>query len=69
MSRTERLFKLLHILRAQGYPVTASTLSERLGISVCSLYRDIKTLQQQGVCIEGGTVVGYIVKSDFHLPP
>ncbi|HBV6391631.1 TPA: YafY family transcriptional regulator [Klebsiella aerogenes] len=69
MTRTERLLELLQILRAQRYPITASTLSERLGISVRSLYRDIKTLQDQGVRIEGGTGIGYIVKSDFHLPP
>ncbi|MDE4739005.1 helix-turn-helix transcriptional regulator [Klebsiella pneumoniae] len=69
MTRTERLLELLQILRAQRYPITASTLSERLGISVRSLYRDIKTLQYQGVSIEGGAGIGYIVKSDFHLPP
>lgn len=69
MTRTERLLELLQILRAQRYPITASALSERLEISVRSLYRDIKTLQQQGVCIEGGAGIGYIVKSDFHLPP
>ncbi|MCR3683843.1 HTH domain-containing protein [Citrobacter freundii] len=69
MTRTERLLELLQILRAQRYPITASTLSERLGISVRSLYRDIKTLQHQEVCIEGGAGIGYIVKSDFHLPP
>ena len=69
MTRTERLLELLQILRAQRYPITASTLSERFGISVRSLYRDIKTLQHQGVCIEGGAGIGYIVKSDFHLPP
>ncbi|WP_407579698.1 helix-turn-helix transcriptional regulator [Citrobacter koseri] len=69
MTRTERLLELLQILRAQRYPITASTLSERLGISVRSLYRDIKTLQHQGVCIEGCAGIGYIVKSDFHLPP
>jgi predicted DNA-binding transcriptional regulator YafY len=68
MTRTERLLELLQILRAQRYPITASALSERLEISVRSLYRDIKTLQQQGVCIEGAGI-GYIVKSDFHLPP
>lgn len=34
-----------------------------------SLYRDIKTLQHQGVRIEGEAGIGYIVKSDFHLPP
>ncbi|PWW11675.1 helix-turn-helix transcriptional regulator [Mangrovibacter plantisponsor] len=69
MTRTERLLELLQILRAQRYPITASTLSERLGISVRSLYRDIRTLQQQGVCIEGCAGIGYIVKSDFLLPP
>ncbi|EKK3985118.1 MULTISPECIES: helix-turn-helix transcriptional regulator [Cronobacter] len=69
MTRTERLLELLQILRAQRYPITASTLSERLGISVRSLYRDIKTLQHQGVRIEGEAGIGYIVKSDFHLPP
>lgn len=69
MTRTERLLELLQILRAQRYPITASALSERLEISVRSLYRDIKTLQQQGVCIEGEAGIGYIVKSDFHLPP
>ncbi|MCS3429559.1 YafY family protein [Klebsiella sp. BIGb0407] len=69
MTRTERLFELLQILRAQRYPVTASTLSERLGISLRSIYRDIKTLQHQGLRIEGGAGIGYIVKSDFHLPP
>ena len=69
MTRTERLLELLQILRAKRYPITASTLSIRLGVSVRSLYRDIKTLQHQGVCIEGGAGIGYIVKSDFHLPP
>lgn len=69
MTRTERLLELLQILRAQRYPITASTLSARLGISVRSLYRDIKTLQHQGVRIEGEAGIGYIVKSDFHLPP
>lgn len=69
MTRTERLLELLQILRAQRYPITAATLSEKLEISVRSLYRDIKTLQHQGVCIEGGAGIGYIINSDFHLPP
>lgn len=69
MARTERLLELLEILRAQRYPITASALSERLEISIRSIYRDIKTLQYQGVPIEGSAGIGYIVKSDFHLPP
>lgn len=69
MNRTERLLELLQILRSRRYPITAFSLSERLGISVRSIYRDIRTLQHQGVCIEGCAGIGYIVKSDFHLPP
>lgn len=52
MTRTQRLLELLQILRAHRYPVTALTLSESLKISVRTVYRDIKTLQHQGVCIE-----------------
>ncbi|TCN83616.1 helix-turn-helix transcriptional regulator [Shewanella fodinae] len=69
MSRTKRLLELLEILRAHRYPVTASTISERLSVSVRTVYRDISELQQQGVRIEGGAGIGYIIKSDYHLPP
>ncbi|MGE0970872.1 helix-turn-helix transcriptional regulator [Klebsiella sp. WOUb02] len=69
MTRTQRLLELLQILREHRYPLTALTLSERLGISVRTVYRDIQTLQQQGVYIEGSSGIGYIIKSDYHLPP
>lgn len=69
MTRTQRLLELLQILRAQRYPVAASTLAERLEISVRTVYRDIKTLQDQGVCIEGSAGMGYVIRSDYHLPP
>lgn len=69
MTRTQRLLELLQILRAHRYPVTALTLSESLKISVRTVYRDIKTLQHQGVCIEGSAGHGYVINSDYHLPP
>lgn len=69
MTRTQRLLELLQILRAHRYPVTALTLSESLKISVRTVYRDIKTLQHQGVCIEGSAGLGYVINSDYHLPP
>lgn len=69
MTRTQRLLELLQILRAHRYPVTALTLSANLKISVRTVYRDIKTLQHQGVCIEGSAGIGYIINSDYHLPP
>ncbi len=69
MTRTQRLLELLQILRAHRYPVTALTLSEKLKVSVRTVYRDIQTLQHQGVCIEGSVGIGYVVNSDYHLPP
>lgn len=69
MTRTQRLLELLQILRAHRYPVTALTLSESLKISVRTVYRDIRTLQHQGVCIEGSAGLGYVINSDYHLPP
>lgn len=69
MTRTQRLLELLQLLRAYRYPVTAKALSERLKISVRTIYRDIRTLQDQGVCIEGSAGIGYMINSDYHLPP
>lgn len=69
MSRTQRLFELLQLLRSYRYPVTAQTLAEQLGISVRSLYRDIASLQQQGADISGEPGLGYVLKPGFMLPP
>lgn len=52
MARTQRLFDLLQTLRRHRRPVTARALTDELGISVRSLYRDIATLQKQGADIE-----------------
>ncbi len=69
MTRTERLLALLQLLRSYRYPVAAATLAERLGVSVRSIYRDIDTLKTQGVEIEGSAGIGYILQSDYQLPP
>ncbi|ELY4034951.1 helix-turn-helix transcriptional regulator [Cronobacter sakazakii] len=69
MTRTQRLLELLQLLRSHRYPVTAMTLAERLDVSVRSIYRDIETLKMQGVEIEGSAGIGYILQSDYHLPP
>lgn len=69
MTRTRRLLDLIQILRSHRYPVTSAFLSQELNVSVRSIYRDIASLEQQGVEIEGCAGIGYILKSDFHLPP
>lgn len=53
MSRTQRLLDLLQILRQHRYPVAGNKLASNLGISLRTLYRDIRTLQAQGAIIEG----------------
>lgn len=69
MSRSERLLKLIQLLRGRRYPVTAAFLAEKLEVHIRTLYRDIATLQQQGACIEGEAGMGYLLRKDYLLPP
>jgi len=69
LSRTQRLFDLIQILRRYRYPVSGKQLAEGLGVSLRTLYRDIATLQAQGASIEGEPGVGYVLRPGFMLPP
>lgn len=69
MSRTERLFNLLQLLRRHRYPVSGEFLARELDVSLRSIYRDIMTLQAQGAHIEGERGIGYILRPGFILPP
>ena len=69
MPRSERLLNLLQVLRGYGRPVSGQALSEKLGVSIRTLYRDIASLQAQGAMIEGEPGVGYVMKPGFMLPP
>jgi predicted DNA-binding transcriptional regulator YafY len=69
MPRSERLLDLLQVLRGYRHPVSGQALSEKLGVSIRTLYRDIASLQAQGAMIEGEPGVGYVMKPGFMLPP
>ncbi|RFA38676.1 HTH domain-containing protein [Alkalilimnicola ehrlichii] len=69
MSRTTRLFDLLHVLRRHRRPVSGAVLAEELGISLRTLYRDIAALQSIGAEVEGEPGLGYVLKPNFTLPP
>jgi predicted DNA-binding transcriptional regulator YafY len=69
MSRSVRLLSLMECLRQHRFPVSAPQLSDELSISVRSIYRDIQTLQDQGVAIEHIKGRGYIIRPGFVLPP
>ncbi|MEE1613473.1 HTH domain-containing protein [Microvirga sp. CF3016] len=69
MSRAERLFDLLQILRRHRRPVSGAVLAREAGISLRTLYRDIASLQALGAEIEGEPGLGYVLKPGFLLPP
>lgn len=69
MSRAERLFDLLQILRRHRRPVSGAVLAREAGISLRTLYRDIASLQALGAQIEGEPGLGYVLKPGFLLPP
>lgn len=69
MSRSERLFNLLHFLRRHRRPVSGNVLAEKTGVSIRTLYRDIASLQAQGAGIEGAPGVCYVLKPGFLMPP
>ncbi|WP_159564193.1 helix-turn-helix transcriptional regulator [Budvicia diplopodorum] len=69
MSRSERLLELLQLLRCHRYPVSGVDLAAKLGISLRTLYRDIRSLQAQGAPIEGEAGLGYVLRAGFVLPP
>ena len=69
MSRTQRLFDLIQILRQHRNAVTGKQLATELGVSLRTLYRDIVILQGQGACIEGEPGLGYLLRPGFMLPP
>ncbi len=69
MSRAARLLRLLEQLRTHRQAVAGSALAQAMGISLRTLYRDVATLREQGVQIEGDPGLGYVLRPGFTLPP
>ncbi|WP_298376750.1 YafY family protein [uncultured Bradyrhizobium sp.] len=69
MSKSQRLFDLMQILRRHRYPVAGSKLAEEAGVSLRTLYRDIAELQALGARIDGERGLGYVLQPGFLLPP
>lgn len=69
MQRAERLIVLVDTLRRHRWPVTASALSEQLGVSTRTIYRDIQSLIGLGAPIDGEAGVGYLLRKGFFMPP
>lgn len=69
MDRTERLFAVMDALRRHRRPVTAAALAEEHGVSVRTMYRDVRALIGLGAPIEGEAGLGYVLRPGFFLPP
>ena len=69
MRRADRLFQIIQILRRSTRPVTAAALAEELEISKRTVYRDVADLIGQRVRIDGEAGLGYLLASDYDMPP
>lgn len=68
MRRADRLFQLAQLLRVRRQ-ATGQDLADQLGVSLRTVYRDIRDLEYSGVPIRGEAGVGYRLDRGFELPP
>lgn len=69
MAKTDRLFRLMHLIRGLTPPVTAARLAAAMEVSERTIYRDIDSLRAAGARIEGEAGLGYTMVEDPALPP
>jgi len=68
MNRIDRISAILIQLQTRRV-VKAQDIAERFGISLRTVYRDIKSLEEAGIPIIGEAGVGYSLVDGFRLPP
>lgn len=68
MARNDRLFDLIQILR-DGALHRSEDLARQLGVSTRTIWRDMATLVDSGLPIEGARGVGYVMRAQVSLPP
>lgn len=68
MNRIDRLFGILTFLQSRKY-LSADTISERFGISIRTVYRDVRALQEQGIPVSFEQHKGYYLVQGYFLPP
>lgn len=68
MNRIDRLFGILILLQSKKY-VTADKIADQYSISVRTVYRDIKALNEQGIPLSFEQNKGYYIVQGYFLPP
>lgn len=67
-NRFDRIIAILIQLQSRKI-VKAKELADRFGVTLRTIYRDIKTLDNAGVPIIGEAGVGYSIMDGYRLPP
>lgn len=68
MNRIDRLFGILILLQSKKY-TSAERIAEHYGISIRTVYRDIKALSEQGIPLSFEPNKGYFIVQGYFLPP
>ena len=68
MNRLDRVTAILIQLQSKRI-VKAQDIAERFNISLRTVYRDIRTLEEAGIPLAGETGVGYSIMEGYRLPP
>src|SRR6476660_10142584 len=68
MNRIDRVTAILIQLQSKKI-VKAQDIAERFNISLRTVYRDIKTLEESGVPVIGEAGIGYSIMDGYRLPP
>ena len=66
--RLSRLTAIITQLQSKRI-VTAKYLAEKHNVSIRTIYRDIRTLEQSGIPIITEEGIGYSIMDGYHLPP
>ncbi|PST84075.1 YafY family transcriptional regulator [Pedobacter yulinensis] len=68
MNRIDRLFGLLTYLQSRKH-TSAEQIAEKFGMSLRTVYRDMRALNEQGVPVAFEPHKGYFIASGYFLPP
>lgn len=68
MNRVDRLFGILTMLQSKKY-VSGEKISGRFGISIRTVYRDIRALEEIGIPVSFENNKGYFIVDGYFLPP